>query len=85
MARDTTGRDPSLYLELDRKQWRNLRESMPMVLNENELDQLVGMGENVDLQEVTRSVSGVAEPLYAVAMVEGYRQRRRRVLLSCRP
>lgn len=52
MARDTTGRDPSLYLELDRKQWRNLRESMPMVLNENELDQLVGMGENVDLQEV---------------------------------
>ncbi|MFT4042283.1 MAG: type I pantothenate kinase [Gordonia sp. (in: high G+C Gram-positive bacteria)] len=52
MARDTTGRDPSLYLELDRKQWRDLRESMPMVLTAHELDQLVGMGENVDLNEV---------------------------------
>lgn len=52
MARDTTGRDPSLYLELDRRQWRDLRESMPMVLTENELEQLVGLGEQVDLDEV---------------------------------
>ncbi|GAC70470.1 type I pantothenate kinase [Gordonia soli] len=51
MARDAS-RDPSLYLELDRKQWRELRESMPMVLTENELDQLVGLGEQVDLDEV---------------------------------
>ena len=42
MARHTTDRDPSLYLELDRKQWRDLRQSMPMVLNENELAELVG-------------------------------------------
>lgn len=52
MARHTTGRDPSLYLELDRRQWRDLRESMPMVLNEAELDKLVGLGEQVDLDEV---------------------------------
>ncbi|MGV9710610.1 type I pantothenate kinase [Gordonia sp. NPDC003424] len=52
MARDTTGRDPSLYLELDRRQWRDLRESMPMVLNESDLAQLVGLGEQVDLDEV---------------------------------
>ncbi|RPA12137.1 type I pantothenate kinase [Gordonia sp. OPL2] len=52
MARDTTGRDPSLYLELDRRQWRDLRESMPMVLTDRELQQLVGLGEQVDLDEV---------------------------------
>ncbi|MDY6809709.1 type I pantothenate kinase [Gordonia sp. HNM0687] len=52
MARDTTGRDPSLYLELDRRQWRDLRESMPMVLTDAELQQLVGLGEQVDLDEV---------------------------------
>lgn len=52
MARDSSGRDPSLYLELDRKQWRNLRQSMPMVLTEGELDQLVGLGEQIDLEEV---------------------------------
>ncbi|MDL9948222.1 type I pantothenate kinase [Gordonia sp. ABSL11-1] len=52
MARDTTGRDPSLYLELDRRQWRDLRESMPMVLTDTELQQLVGLGEQVDLDEV---------------------------------
>ncbi len=52
MARDTTGRDPSLYLELDRRQWRELRESMPMVLTDDELQQLVGLGEQVDLDEV---------------------------------
>ena len=52
MARHTTDRDPSLYLELDRKQWRDLRQSMPMVLNENELAELVGLGEQIDLDEV---------------------------------
>ncbi|NMO02372.1 type I pantothenate kinase [Gordonia sp. TBRC 11910] len=52
MARDTNGRDPSLYIELDRKQWRDLRQSMPMVLTENELESLVGLGEQVDLDEV---------------------------------
>ncbi|MFT4125543.1 MAG: type I pantothenate kinase [Gordonia sp. (in: high G+C Gram-positive bacteria)] len=52
MARHAGDRDPSLYLELDRNQWRDLRESMPMVLTSDELDQLVGLGEQVDLTEV---------------------------------
>ena len=52
MGRPGTDRDPSLYLELDRKQWRDLRRSMPMVLNEHELEQLTGLGEQIDLTEV---------------------------------
>lgn len=52
MGRPGTDRDPSLYLELDRKQWRDLRNSMPMVLNEDELEQLTGLGEQIDLTEV---------------------------------
>ena len=52
MARHSSDRDPGLYLELDRKQWRELRRSMPMVLNASELDELVGLGEQVDLNEV---------------------------------
>ncbi|AZZ82998.1 MULTISPECIES: type I pantothenate kinase [Gordonia] len=52
MARNASDRDPSLYLELDRRQWRELRESMPLVLNEDELAELVGLGEQIDLEEV---------------------------------
>ncbi|MFM9378544.1 type I pantothenate kinase [Gordonia sp. VNK21] len=52
MPRHASDRDPGLYLELDRRQWRELRQSMPMVLNESELSQLVGLGEQVDLAEV---------------------------------
>ena len=52
MARSASDRDPSLYLELDRRQWRELRESMPLVLNESELAELVGLGEQIDLDEV---------------------------------
>ena len=52
MARHQSDRDPSLYLELDRKQWRELRHSMPMVLDEAELTQLKGLGEQLDLDEV---------------------------------
>lgn len=52
MARLSSDRDPGLYLELDRRQWRELRRSMPMVLDESELDELVGLGEQVDLNEV---------------------------------
>ncbi|ASR02448.1 type I pantothenate kinase [Gordonia rubripertincta] len=52
MARNASDRDPSLYLELDRRQWRELRESMPLVLNESELSELVGLGEQIDLEEV---------------------------------
>ncbi|WP_018179157.1 type I pantothenate kinase [Jongsikchunia kroppenstedtii] len=50
MARVTN--EPSPYIELDRKQWRTLRQSMPMVLTEDELEQLRGLGEQVDLNEV---------------------------------
>ncbi|ALG84038.1 type I pantothenate kinase [Gordonia phthalatica] len=52
MARLSHDRDPGLYLELDRTQWRALRQSMPMVLNESELEKLVGLGEQIDLNEV---------------------------------
>ncbi|MFT3663284.1 MAG: type I pantothenate kinase [Gordonia sp. (in: high G+C Gram-positive bacteria)] len=52
MARLSSDRDPGLYLELDRRQWRELRRSMPMVLTENELEQLAGLGEQIDLKEV---------------------------------
>jgi len=52
MARLSSDRDPGLYLELGRRQWRELRQSMPMVLNEDELEQLVGLGEQIDLNEV---------------------------------
>jgi len=48
----SSGRDPSLYLELDRRQWRGLRESMPMVLTQQELDAIAGLGERLDLAEV---------------------------------
>ena len=43
---------PESVSELDRKQWRDLRRSMPMVLNEHELEQLTGLGEQIDLTEV---------------------------------
>lgn len=52
MARPSSDRDPGLYLELDRREWRDLRQSMPMVLTQDELEQLVGMGEQIDLNEV---------------------------------
>ena len=52
MARLSSDRDPGLYLELDRRQWRELRRSMPMVLDEHDLEQLVGLGEQIDLKEV---------------------------------
>lgn len=52
MARLPSDRDPGLYLELDRRQWGGLRQSMPMVLNEDELEELVGLGEQIDLDEV---------------------------------
>lgn len=44
---------PSPYIELDRAQWRKLRKSMPQVLTEDELEQLRGIGEEIDLEEVS--------------------------------
>lgn len=44
---------PSPYIELDREQWRKLRKSMPQVLTEDELEQLRGIGDEIDLEEVS--------------------------------
>lgn len=44
--------EPSPYVEFDRKQWRALRKSTPLVLTEEELIGLRGLGEQIDLTEV---------------------------------
>ena len=45
--------EPSPYIEFDRKQWRTLRKSTPLVLTEDELIGLRGLGEQIDLAAVT--------------------------------
>ncbi len=50
MARRT---DSSPYLDFTRDTWRDLRATMPMVLKESELEELRGVGENIDLDEVS--------------------------------
>ena len=45
-------RERSPYVELHREQWRELRRSTPLPLTEQELDELRGLGEQVDLNEV---------------------------------
>src|SRR6202046_1124213 len=44
--------EPSPYVEFDRKQWRALRMSTPLALDEEELVGLRGLGEQIDLLEV---------------------------------
>lgn len=44
--------EPSPYVEFDRKHWRALRKSTPLVLTEEELTGLRGLGEQIDLTEV---------------------------------
>ncbi|AHI22388.1 type I pantothenate kinase [Corynebacterium vitaeruminis] len=44
--------DSSPYLDFDRESWRQLRQSMPQVLTEEEVVALRGIGENIDLEEV---------------------------------
>lgn len=58
-AASTTGVKPSPrtpdfspYLDFDRAQWRELRNSMPQVLTQKEVIELRGIGENIDLAEV---------------------------------
>lgn len=46
--------DYSPYIDFDRAQWRKLRQSMPQVLTEDEVVQLRGVGESIDLDEVTQ-------------------------------
>ncbi|MDN6553340.1 MAG: type I pantothenate kinase, partial [Corynebacterium flavescens] len=49
MARIT---DSSPYLDFDRDTWRNLRNSMPQVLTAREVEELSGIGDRIDLNEV---------------------------------
>jgi len=44
--------EPSPYVEFDRTEWRALRMSTPLKLNEDELVRLRGLGEKLDLLEV---------------------------------
>ncbi|KAB3523117.1 type I pantothenate kinase [Corynebacterium sp. zg254] len=44
---------PSPYIEFDRTQWRGLRQAMPQVLSECELERLRGIGDEIDLEEVS--------------------------------
>ncbi|AZA11107.1 type I pantothenate kinase [Corynebacterium gerontici] len=46
-------KDASPYLDFDRTSWHELRKSMPQVLTEDEVVALSGIGENIDLDEVT--------------------------------
>ncbi|MGW1681468.1 type I pantothenate kinase [Saccharopolyspora sp. NPDC002376] len=48
----TRVRELSPYVELHRDQWRELRDSLPLPLTEDELLALRGLGEQVDLAEV---------------------------------
>ncbi|MBZ8176958.1 type I pantothenate kinase [Corynebacterium poyangense] len=41
------------YLDFDRASWRRLRQSMPQVLTEEEVYELRGIGENINLEEVS--------------------------------
>ena len=43
---------PSPYLDFDRASWHELGRSMPQVLSADEVEQLVGVGEHLDLNEV---------------------------------
>ncbi|GAA4847783.1 type I pantothenate kinase [Saccharopolyspora rosea] len=48
----TRVRELSPYVEMQREQWRELRNSLPLPLTEDELAALRGLGEPVDLDEV---------------------------------
>ncbi|GAA0521807.1 pantothenate kinase [Saccharopolyspora subtropica] len=48
----TRVRERSPYVELHRAQWRELRDSLPLPLTEDELVALRGLGDPVDLDEV---------------------------------
>ncbi|UVE95909.1 type I pantothenate kinase [Dietzia sp. B32] len=44
--------DYTPYVEFDRRSWRRLRRAMPMVLTEQDLEGLRGLGEHLDLDEI---------------------------------
>lgn len=43
----------SMFVELEREAWRALRESTPLTLTTEDLDGLRGLGEHLDLEEVS--------------------------------
>jgi type I pantothenate kinase len=45
--------DGDAYVELSRKQWRDLRKDTPLTLTEAELEELRGVDDPIDLAEVT--------------------------------
>ncbi len=45
-------RVPSLFLEFDREEWQELGESTPLPLTEDEITELQGLGDSIDLEEV---------------------------------
>lgn len=45
-------RTPSLYLEFDRAEWQELAESTPLPLTEDEITDLQGIGDSIDVEEV---------------------------------
>ncbi len=42
----------SAYLHFNREHWAKLRESTPLVLNEQDIEQLKGINEDLSLSEV---------------------------------
>lgn len=53
IATPGTARDLSPYVELDREAWSRLRANTPLPLTADELERLRGLGDVVDLDEVT--------------------------------
>ncbi|GHE39873.1 pantothenate kinase [Streptosporangium violaceochromogenes] len=49
----TTGWDATPYVELSRAQWSDLRKNTPLTLTEDELKELRGLDDPIDLTEVT--------------------------------
>ncbi|GAA4222370.1 type I pantothenate kinase [Streptosporangium album] len=49
----TNGWDATPYVELSREQWGDLRKNTPLTLTEDELEELRGIDDPIDLAEVT--------------------------------
>jgi type I pantothenate kinase len=60
-------RDLTPYVELDRQEWRELRETTPLPLTDAELERLRGLGEPTSLEEV----ADIYWPLSRVPFVIG--------------
>ena len=52
MARADRGTESSPYLDFHRNDWKQRRAGVPQVLTAQEVEQLSGIGENLDLAEV---------------------------------